>query len=264
MPTLKRTAYTPTDGARAEVLAKPDAPVFQIRFTGEVFDDYADYIDRLSRYRKRVWTCTRTGKTGLTYEEALVSERKAGASLETFPEALYEPILRRVHHSTPQPGAPASLLQRHALIVRTNACLCVLPHAIPGRQASWNCAFVRSKSLSMSSRVSLWPSSWTRPWTAGGTRCLRQRASRMRLDRSFRMAPSEHVATCVRASALDRQILGGGDRRDPASACRDWSVGRSRRSRARARAVRSVRSVPAVDDGRGRSVGPACCGCRRK
>jgi hypothetical protein len=32
------------------------------------------YIAQLSKYRERVWTCQRTGTSGLTYEEAQSSE----------------------------------------------------------------------------------------------------------------------------------------------------------------------------------------------
>ncbi|KAJ2660043.1 hypothetical protein IW148_003974 [Coemansia sp. RSA 1199] len=55
---------------------------WEIRFTGEKFDDYEKYIDRLTRYRKPIWTCKHTGRTCLTYEQALLEER-AEAHLTT-------------------------------------------------------------------------------------------------------------------------------------------------------------------------------------
>ncbi|KAJ2772848.1 hypothetical protein IWQ57_001585 [Coemansia nantahalensis] len=48
---------------------------WQIRFTGEVFDDYDKYLDRLMLYRRPVWTCKESGRTCLTYEQALLEER---------------------------------------------------------------------------------------------------------------------------------------------------------------------------------------------
>jgi hypothetical protein len=103
MPSLKRKPYTPADGAAAAVLAAPNALVYQVRFTGEVFEAYEAYLARLHRYRERVWACTRTGKTGLTYEEALVSEHQHSGSLDGFPPSVHAAILRRVQHSASSP-----------------------------------------------------------------------------------------------------------------------------------------------------------------
>ncbi|KAJ2390335.1 hypothetical protein H4S02_001914 [Coemansia sp. RSA 2611] len=55
---------------------------WEIRFTGERFDDYDKYMDRLQLYRKPVWTCKHSGRTCLTYEQALLEER-AEAHLST-------------------------------------------------------------------------------------------------------------------------------------------------------------------------------------
>lgn len=33
-----------------------------------------EYLSKLARYRQRVWTCSRTGASNMTYEEALSSE----------------------------------------------------------------------------------------------------------------------------------------------------------------------------------------------
>ena len=50
-------------------------------------------------YRQRVWTCKVTGKTNLTYEEALVSEQRAAEKVQKFPEEFIEPVLRTVQYS---------------------------------------------------------------------------------------------------------------------------------------------------------------------
>lgn len=40
-----------------------------------------------------MWSCSLTGKTGLTYQEALESEEKARKQLASFPDYLQKPIL---------------------------------------------------------------------------------------------------------------------------------------------------------------------------
>ena len=40
-----------------------------------------------------VWTCSITGRSGLTYQEALDSEEKAKKQLAAFPDSLQRPIL---------------------------------------------------------------------------------------------------------------------------------------------------------------------------
>ncbi|KAJ2233789.1 hypothetical protein H4R99_005667 [Coemansia sp. RSA 1722] len=52
-------------------------PGWQIRFTGETFDDYEQYLERLAFYRTAQFTCTSTGQPGLTFEQAQLSERAA-------------------------------------------------------------------------------------------------------------------------------------------------------------------------------------------
>ncbi|KAJ2645587.1 hypothetical protein GGH99_008222, partial [Coemansia sp. RSA 1285] len=72
-------AAQPTDNT-----SNPTAPAgaasqrtqgWEIRYTGEVFSDYDKYLDRVTLYRKRAWTCKDSGQAGLTYEQAQLSER---------------------------------------------------------------------------------------------------------------------------------------------------------------------------------------------
>ncbi|XP_024363483.1 uncharacterized protein [Physcomitrium patens] len=96
MPLFKRKPY---------VLRKPpkdllrDEDVFQVRFTKEVFRDYKEYLSCMKLYRRRVWTCKVSGKSNLTYEEALVSERKATEKVQQFPKEFMGPVLRMVQSS---------------------------------------------------------------------------------------------------------------------------------------------------------------------
>eukprot|EP00850_Spirogloea_muscicola_P017835 SM000157S02065 [mRNA] locus=s157:76582:79639:+ [translate_table: standard] len=61
-------------------------------------------------YRQRRWVCRVTGKSGLTYEEALLSERAAAARTQAFPPAFVRPVLAHVHFSEHrrQPRAAAA------------------------------------------------------------------------------------------------------------------------------------------------------------
>ncbi|KAH9330372.1 hypothetical protein KI387_002480, partial [Taxus chinensis] len=79
---------------------KPNDLVFQIRFTKEIFKDYQGYLKRINHYRQRVWACKVTGKTNLTYEEALVSERCATEKVQQFPKELIGLVLRNIQFST--------------------------------------------------------------------------------------------------------------------------------------------------------------------
>jgi hypothetical protein len=58
-----------------------------------------DYIGRVNLYRQRVWTCKATGKTNLTYEEALLSEQRANEKIQQFPKAYIKPVLELVQFS---------------------------------------------------------------------------------------------------------------------------------------------------------------------
>ncbi|XP_058097720.1 uncharacterized protein LOC131242836 [Magnolia sinica] len=97
MPLLKRKPFPQVQPPQD---LNPDEPVFQVRFTKEIFRDYQEYVNRINLYRQRVWTCNVTGKTNLTYEEALVSERRAAEKVQQFPKELMAPVLRIVQFST--------------------------------------------------------------------------------------------------------------------------------------------------------------------
>ncbi|NP_001130568.1 uncharacterized isoform X2 [Zea mays] len=73
--------------------------VFQIRFTKEIFRDYEEYLKRLNLYRQRVWTCNISGKSNLTFEEALVSEHKAMEKAQNLPTELMAQVLRMTQYS---------------------------------------------------------------------------------------------------------------------------------------------------------------------
>ncbi|KAK2384943.1 hypothetical protein P8452_39748 [Trifolium repens] len=96
MPLLRRKPFALTEPPQD---LKPDEHVYQVRFTKEIFRDYQDYLNRLNLYRQRVWACKATGKTGLTYEEALVSEQRATEKFLQFPKEFTTPALRIIQYS---------------------------------------------------------------------------------------------------------------------------------------------------------------------
>lgn len=98
--------------------------VWVIPESNEVFTSYEPYLQRMDFYKQRRFICEITGHSGLTFFEALTSEVRDGSpglsvsrflmtknllpsqmdeSREvnsSFPEALKEPILRRIQFST--------------------------------------------------------------------------------------------------------------------------------------------------------------------
>ncbi|XP_078248441.1 bromodomain adjacent to zinc finger domain protein 1A isoform X1 [Pogona vitticeps] len=72
---------------------RPDEYVFHCRVTNEIFRDYDDFFERTILCNSLVWSCAVTGKPGLTYQEALESEKKARQNLQNFPEPLIVPVL---------------------------------------------------------------------------------------------------------------------------------------------------------------------------
>ncbi|EOA20042.1 hypothetical protein CARUB_v10000316mg [Capsella rubella] len=97
MPLLKKKSHRllepPND-------LEPQELVYQVRLTKEIFRDYQLYLKRLNLYRKRVWTCKSTGKTSLSYEEALESEKLASKKVQTLARELVAPALRIIQFST--------------------------------------------------------------------------------------------------------------------------------------------------------------------
>ncbi|CAD7702456.1 unnamed protein product [Ostreobium quekettii] len=101
MPLLRKRPYDPDLGLPPGV--SPEDGLWVVRFTGEVFADYGAYLRKQQLYARRGWSCKYTGRSGLTYEEALVSEERAKRAHGQFPECFEGPVLRLVHHSTLRP-----------------------------------------------------------------------------------------------------------------------------------------------------------------
>ncbi|KAJ2080641.1 hypothetical protein H4R24_002922 [Coemansia sp. RSA 988] len=48
---------------------------WEISFTGERFNDYDKFLERMALYQRPIWTCQYSGRTCMTYEQALLEER---------------------------------------------------------------------------------------------------------------------------------------------------------------------------------------------
>ncbi|XP_021273588.1 DDT domain-containing protein DDB_G0282237 isoform X1 [Herrania umbratica] len=90
MPLFKRKPFGLAEPPKD---LEPYALVYQVRFTKEIFQDYQEYLNRINFYRQRVWMCKYTGKSNMTYEEALVSEKHATQKVQELPNELVAPAL---------------------------------------------------------------------------------------------------------------------------------------------------------------------------
>lgn len=78
-----------------------DQEVWTIEATDEVFVNYEDYLQRMDFYKQKRFICEITGHSGLSFFDALKVEMEASDEVDdAFPDALREPILRKVQFST--------------------------------------------------------------------------------------------------------------------------------------------------------------------
>ncbi len=63
-----------------------------VRFCHVLFP-FRQFFERIILCNSLVWTCSITGRPGLTYQEALDSEERARKQLASFPDNLQKPIL---------------------------------------------------------------------------------------------------------------------------------------------------------------------------
>uniref|UniRef100_A0A3Q3BM48 Bromodomain adjacent to zinc finger domain protein 1A n=1 Tax=Kryptolebias marmoratus TaxID=37003 RepID=A0A3Q3BM48_KRYMA len=90
MPLLHRKAFI---RQRPPADLRPDEEVFLCKITHEVFRTYDEFFERTILCNSLVWSCALTGRAGLTYLEAMESERRAKQSLQNFPQVLMIPLL---------------------------------------------------------------------------------------------------------------------------------------------------------------------------
>jgi bromodomain adjacent to zinc finger domain protein 1A len=90
MPLLKKK---PFERLKPPPGLKPDDEVFFCEATGEVFAEYEPFFERTILCNSLVWTCAITGKSSLTFEDALESEKKARKRLGSIPKQLKKALL---------------------------------------------------------------------------------------------------------------------------------------------------------------------------
>ncbi|XP_053985965.1 bromodomain adjacent to zinc finger domain protein 1A isoform X2 [Hylaeus volcanicus] len=72
---------------------RDDDEVFHCEVTNEIFKDYNEFCERIILCNSLIWSCSITGRSNMTYEEALQYEENAKKSLKEFPMELRIPIL---------------------------------------------------------------------------------------------------------------------------------------------------------------------------
>ncbi|KIV95445.1 hypothetical protein PV10_03101 [Exophiala mesophila] len=78
-----------------------DTDLWVIPETNEVFVSYDAYLERMDFYKSKRFTCEVSGRSGLNFFDALRSEQAGSREIdEAFPQALRDPVLRRVQFST--------------------------------------------------------------------------------------------------------------------------------------------------------------------
>ncbi|KAI9362262.1 ATP-utilizing chromatin assembly and remodelling N-terminal-domain-containing protein [Pilaira anomala] len=103
MPLLKRKRVPPVacPAYDADKKESRNSTVWYSPLTKEIFQDYSEYLKRIGLYRKRIWQCESTGKSNLTYKEALESERVEKERVQDkLPEQLQKQVLLHVQFQT--------------------------------------------------------------------------------------------------------------------------------------------------------------------
>jgi hypothetical protein len=78
-----------------------ESDVWVISESNEIFTSYDAYLERMDFFKSKRFTCEVSGRSGLSFFDALRSEQAGSREIdEAFPQALREPVLRRVQFST--------------------------------------------------------------------------------------------------------------------------------------------------------------------
>lgn len=94
MPLLRKQPFVKTVPPAS---LAPTDEVFYCEATNEVFTDYEQFFERTILCNSLVWSCGVTGKSGLTYEEAVESEAKAKKRISNLPKPLKKGVLWLAH-----------------------------------------------------------------------------------------------------------------------------------------------------------------------
>ncbi|XP_012285440.1 bromodomain adjacent to zinc finger domain protein 1A isoform X2 [Orussus abietinus] len=90
MPLLRKEPFKPLYVSSD---FRDDDEVFHCEVTNEIFKDYNEFCERVILCSSMVWSCSITGQSNMTFEEALQCEENAKRSLKEFPMELRIPII---------------------------------------------------------------------------------------------------------------------------------------------------------------------------
>ena len=90
MPLLRKQPFVKSQPPAG---LKPEDEVFFCETTKEVFQDYEAFFERTILCNSLVWSCSVTGKSNLTYEEAAESEAKSRKKISNLPKGLKRGLL---------------------------------------------------------------------------------------------------------------------------------------------------------------------------
>ncbi|KAK6026822.1 hypothetical protein OSTOST_07195 [Ostertagia ostertagi] len=90
MPLLNKK---PIERCELPANAKLTDKVFFLEASNEIFLTYDEFFERMIQLNSTLFSCEFTGKTGLTFFEALESEKQAMKALGNFPPQLEQSVL---------------------------------------------------------------------------------------------------------------------------------------------------------------------------
>ncbi|KAL7727351.1 hypothetical protein ACLKA6_003010 [Drosophila palustris] len=99
MPICKRDGFDLNNTESKNETFHDNDLVFCCYITKRIFRDYENYFRHVMAINSTVWQCEATGKDGLTFEEALKSERVARKKMEQFKQSLRAPVLLVIEHA---------------------------------------------------------------------------------------------------------------------------------------------------------------------
>ncbi|KAH8312286.1 hypothetical protein KR044_010076 [Drosophila immigrans] len=99
MPICKRDGFDLNNTESKNETFHDNDLVFCCYITKRIFRDYENYFRHVMAINSTVWQCEATGKDGLTFEEALKSERTARKKLEQFKQSLRAPVILVIEHA---------------------------------------------------------------------------------------------------------------------------------------------------------------------
>lgn len=110
MPLLHRLPFVPNEVPEN---IKPTDSVFYCEPTGEIFEKYEEFFERRVLLDTEVWSCSVTGKSNLTYDEAVESEEETRKALNKVDPIIAKVILHLFRKATGRVGIKNLAIEIH-------------------------------------------------------------------------------------------------------------------------------------------------------